>query len=58
MNNTGDDASLDTSGVGGEIMGGGWGLVVVIHIKKEISWSGMKHSHLEKKSDKYVVGEG
>ena len=29
MNTTGDDASIDTSGVGGEIVGGGGGLVAV-----------------------------
>ena len=30
--NTGNKALADTSGVGEEIVGGGWGLVVVIHI--------------------------
>ena len=53
MNTTGDDASLDTSGVGGEIMGGG-GLVAVIHIK----WSCMKNSHLEKKTTNTSCGGG
>ena len=52
MNTTGDDASIDTSGVGGEIVGGGGGLVAVIHIK----WSCMKNSHLEKKRQIRRVG--
>ncbi len=58
MNNTGDDASLDTSGVGGDIMGGGVGFSSGNSYKNAFSWSGMKHSHLEKNSDKYVVGGG